>query len=56
MPKILVVDDSKLDRVFAASLLENTEYEVVFAENGVKAMEIIERQAPDRSSYRCGEK
>ncbi|MFP6676569.1 MAG: response regulator [Pirellulaceae bacterium] len=47
MPKILVVDDSKLDRVFAASLLENTEYEVAFAENGVKAMEIIERQTPD---------
>jgi CheY-like chemotaxis protein len=47
MPRILVVDDSELDRRFAAGLLENTAYEVVFAENGVKAMESIERQAPD---------
>lgn len=47
MTTILVVDDSELDRRFVASLLKDAPYEVNFAENGAKALDMIERQAPD---------
>jgi len=47
MPTVLIVDDSELDRRLAAGLLENSSYEVSFAENGVKALAEIERQPPD---------
>jgi CheY-like chemotaxis protein len=47
MPTVLVVDDSELDRRLAAGLLESSSYEVSFAENGVKALEEIDRKPPN---------
>jgi putative two-component system response regulator len=41
---ILVVDDNEVDRVVAQRVLERFGYEVVTAENGLKAINIIQRQ------------
>ncbi|MDA1015856.1 MAG: response regulator, partial [Planctomycetota bacterium] len=48
MNKILVVDDSAMDRKLAGGLLEkNEEWEVVYAGNGLEAIELIELHQPD---------
>ena len=48
MPKILVVDDSAVDRRLAGGLLKaDAEIEIEFAENGRQALDSIARLAPD---------
>jgi len=41
---ILVVDDEEIVRTIAASLLESLGYECIFAENGMAALEVYERE------------
>ena len=43
----LVVDDSAMDRRLAGTLLKRAGIEPAYAENGVAALEHVERQAPD---------
>ncbi|MCA9630698.1 MAG: response regulator [Myxococcales bacterium] len=45
--RILVVDDSPLDRKLAGRLLEKSGFETSFAENGAQALESIAAMAPD---------
>ena len=46
-PRVLVVDDSPVDRRLVASLLRQDPFiEADFAENGIEALEKIERQVP----------
>ena len=47
MVKVLVVDDSAMDRRLAGSLLKRAGMEVAHADNGVQALVAIERSAPD---------
>lgn len=47
MVKVLVVDDSAMDRRLAGSLLKRAGMEVTYAENGVQALAAIERSVPD---------
>ena len=47
--KILVVDDSKLDRRRVSDYLEESGFEYVVAENGIAAWEIL--QAPDAPTF-----
>ena len=48
MSKILVVDDSPLDRQIAGGLLEkNWNIDVVFAENGVEGLAGVNLHRPD---------
>jgi CheY-like chemotaxis protein/anti-sigma regulatory factor (Ser/Thr protein kinase) len=54
MPKVLIVDDSPVDRRLASKLLEKrpdggeaTGIAVVTAENGRQALDVIAREAPD---------
>ncbi len=47
--KILVVDDSKLDRRRVSDCLEESGFEYVVAENGIDAWEIL--QAPDAPTF-----
>lgn len=47
MPKVLVVDDSALDRRLASSILEQMPADVRAAANGLEAMEMIAEEAPD---------
>lgn len=47
MPKMLVVDDSPVDRRFAATLLEEAGFQVVTADNGRKGLEAIAQEHPD---------
>jgi len=47
--KILVVDDSKLDRRRVSDCLEESGFEYVVAENGIAAWEIL--QAPDAPTF-----
>lgn len=46
-PKILVVDDHPSSRMTAAALLSMEGYEVLEADNGPNALDILYRQAPD---------
>ena len=45
---ILVVDDSKIVREFCKRALKSDDYEIIVAENGNKAIEIIEGEDRDR--------
>ena len=45
--KILVVDDEKDVVEFYRDLLEDNGYEVSFAYDGLKAMELVKREKPD---------
>ncbi|MCH5204200.1 MAG: HD domain-containing protein [Oscillospiraceae bacterium] len=47
MGKILIVDDSQFNRVMLSDMLKD--YEIIEAENGVKAIEIIKSHAEDLS-------
>ena len=45
--KILVVDDEKLIRNVVREYLENESYEVMEAEDGMQALELMDRETPD---------
>lgn len=45
--KILVVDDSRLHRTLAADILAKSGYATVQAENGWRALEVVNRESPD---------
>lgn len=48
MKKILVVDDSPVDRLLVGKLLERQEeWQVQFAENGQQAIELLQTEIPD---------
>jgi CheY-like chemotaxis protein len=47
--KILLVDDSKLDRLRVSECLDESGFEYVVAENGIAAWEIM--QAPDAPTF-----
>ena len=47
MTKILVVDDAAFMRMRCAKLLTENGYEVVEAENGLRALEVYEAETPD---------
>ena len=48
MARILVVDDGKVDQLRAGKLLENRiDVDVVYANNGVEALDLIEQELPD---------
>ena len=44
---ILVVDDEQDVRDFLKSLLEDNEYSVVVAEEGIQAWELVKKERPD---------
>lgn len=46
-PLILVVDDSKLDRILIGSILSREGYTVIYAENGIEAFKMASKQMPD---------
>lgn len=46
--KILIVDDSEMNRAILADMLES-EYEIIEAENGVEAVEVIENRKTELS-------
>jgi len=45
--KILVVDDSKMNRLIAGGILEKSGYEVVFAEDGLEAITLLGKEKID---------
>lgn len=45
--KILVVDDSRLHRTLAADILAKSGYATVQAENGARALEVVNNESPD---------
>jgi len=47
MPKVLVVDDSRVDQALASSLLAEAGHETVLASDGREAMARLEEAAPD---------
>ena len=48
MPRILVVDDSSVDRRFVGGLLQRAgDYEIEFAEDGQQALDQMKAQRPD---------
>jgi len=48
MPKcVLVVDDDRLVKDLAKHVLEGKGYEVILAENGLHALEILKQKTPD---------
>ena len=48
MQTVLVVDDSQVDRRLVGGLLQRTsEFQIVYAENGIDAMQRIELDVPD---------
>lgn len=47
--KILIVDDSEMNRSILADMLGEDEYEFIEAENGVRAVEILNEQAAELS-------
>ena len=46
--KILIVDDSEMNRAILTDMLES-EYEIIEAENGVEAVEIIKERKAELS-------
>ena len=51
--RILVVDDTRLNRTILARALENQGHEVVEAENGRVAMEVLEADGASASTSSC---
>lgn len=48
MPRVLIVDDTAVDRRRAGGLLEETgEWNITYAENGIQALAELERAIPD---------
>lgn len=47
MTRVLVVDDSAMDRKLAGGLLDKQGWQIVYATNGIDALAMIERQRPD---------
>ena len=47
MFRILVVDDDKNTRLFLAGVLENAGYKVITAENGLVALDLLEKEHVD---------
>lgn len=47
MPTILVVDDNPIDRNIAAAVVGEQGLEAIHAEDGVQALEMMEREKPD---------
>jgi CheY-like chemotaxis protein len=48
VPVVLIVDDSEMDRRLAGRLLQDDpEMEILFAEDGAKALAVVEKSAPD---------
>lgn len=45
--KILVVDDSEIDRTLVSRILERASFQVVATEDGTKALDLIETEKPD---------
>lgn len=45
--KILVVDDSQVDRDRLGTLLGKVGYQIAYAENGAKALEAVKNDRPD---------
>lgn len=45
--KVLIVDDSQVERSRLEKLLQGSGYTTVSAENGVKALEMVEKSIPD---------
>ncbi len=45
--KILIVDDQKVNRLLLKKLLEKTQAELLFAENGQEAVDVFQQAAPD---------
>ena len=46
-PKILVVDDEELNRSLMEAMLLPLGYEVIFAKDGVEALEVVKESSPD---------
>lgn len=44
---ILVADDNKMNRVVAGAILKNYNCTIIYAENGLEAVDIISNQSPD---------
>ncbi|SHE56680.1 two-component system, chemotaxis family, response regulator CheY [Marinitoga hydrogenitolerans DSM 16785] len=44
MPKVLIIDDSKMTRSYHASILKSAGYEIYEAEDGAKALDILYRE------------
>ncbi len=51
--KILIVDDSEMNRALLAEILEE-QYEVAEAENGIEAISLLSRQRADFSLLASG--
>jgi len=51
--KILIVDDSEIDRSLVGKLLGRTEYSLLFANDGESALKIVRRQKPDLIILDC---
>ena len=47
MPKILLIDDEPIDRELASTMLQQMGYEIVEAEDGQKAQQILSQQQVD---------
>ncbi len=47
MTKILIVDDSSFSRSGLRRLLESSGYDVLEAESGMRALEMLQKEAPD---------
>lgn len=47
MSTVLIVDDSKVDRTLAGSILSKANFDVVFAKDGLQAISIVRNQSPD---------
>ena len=45
--KILVAEDSAVDRMILESMLKKCSYDVVLAEDGIEAVEKFEQETPD---------
>lgn len=45
--KILIVDDNALNREFLEDFIESLGHEALVAEDGVRALEVLQQQAPD---------
>jgi len=42
--KVMIVDDNKFDRMMLSKMLVYNKYDVVEAENGIEALELISRK------------
>lgn len=52
-PKILVVDDSAVDRTFLSKILSKASYQVKLAENGLEGLGVAAKDSPDLIILDC---